>query len=53
MDDPTRQCENDTGNETRLKGLPIPSGSPIFLPVILYVCLRAVYFLNLYSRIQT
>jgi hypothetical protein len=31
MDDPTRRCENDTGIETRLPGLPIPSGSPIFL----------------------
>jgi hypothetical protein len=30
MDDPTRWCENDTGNETRLPGLPIPSGSPSF-----------------------
>jgi hypothetical protein len=53
MDDPTRQCENDTGNETRLKGLPIPSGSPTFFLVALYLCLRAVYFLNLYSRIPT
>jgi hypothetical protein len=30
MDDPTRRCENDTGNETRPLGLPIPSGSPFF-----------------------
>jgi hypothetical protein len=30
MDDPTRWCENDTGNGTRLPGLPIPSGSPFF-----------------------
>ena len=30
MDDPTRRCENDTGIETRLPGLPIPSGSPNF-----------------------
>jgi hypothetical protein len=30
MDDPTRRCENDTGNETRLPGLPIPSGGPTF-----------------------
>jgi hypothetical protein len=51
MDDPTRQCENDTGKGTRLKGLPIPSGSPIFLPLIRYFCRRAVYFLNLCSRI--
>jgi hypothetical protein len=28
LDDPTRRCENDTGNETRLSGLPIPSGGP-------------------------
>jgi hypothetical protein len=31
MDDPTLRCENDAGNETRLSGLPIPSGGPIFL----------------------
>ena len=31
MDDPTRRCENDTGNETRLSGLPIPSGGPFNL----------------------
>ena len=30
MDDPTRQCENDTGIETRLPGLLVPSGSPSF-----------------------
>jgi hypothetical protein len=30
MDDPTRRCENDTGIETRLPGLLVPSGSPIF-----------------------
>jgi hypothetical protein len=30
MDDPTRRCENDTGIETRLPGLPVPSGSPSF-----------------------
>jgi hypothetical protein len=51
MDDPTRQCENDTGNETRLSGLPIPSGSPFFLSVALYLCLRAFHFLNLFFRI--
>jgi hypothetical protein len=28
MDDPTRRCENDTGNETRLSGRQIPSGGP-------------------------
>jgi hypothetical protein len=31
MDDPTRRCENDTGNETHSPGLPIPSGGPIFV----------------------
>jgi len=37
MDDPTRRCENDTGNGTRLLGPPIPSGGPIFFecPVFL------------------
>ena len=30
MDDPTLRCENDTGNEMHLSGLPIPSGGPIF-----------------------
>jgi len=30
MDDPTRRCENDTGIETRLPGLPFPSGSLSF-----------------------
>ena len=30
MDDPTLRCENDTGNETRLPGLPNPSGGPKF-----------------------
>jgi len=30
MDDPTRRCENDTGIETRLPGLRIPSRSPSF-----------------------
>ena len=30
MDDPTRRCENDTGNETRLQGLLFPSKSPNF-----------------------
>jgi hypothetical protein len=32
MDDPTRRCENDTGIETRLPGLPVPSGSPVKFP---------------------
>jgi len=30
MDDPTRWCENDASNGTRLQGLPVPSGSPTF-----------------------
>ncbi len=37
MDDPTRRCENDTGNETRLPGPPIPSVGPFFLPTRLLV----------------
>ena len=41
MDDPTRQCENDTGHETRLPGLPVPSGSPsFFLSLFLIQFLR-------------
>ena len=28
MDDPTLRCENDAGNETRLRGFPFPSGDP-------------------------
>ena len=52
MDDPTRRCENDTGNETRLSGLPIPSGSPAFLVASPYTsALRAIYFLNLFFPI--
>jgi len=31
MDDPTRWCENDTGNETRSLGPRIPSRGPYFL----------------------
>ena len=31
MDDPTRWCENDASNGTRLPGLPVPSGGPTFL----------------------
>src|ERR1700685_3900311 len=31
VDDQTRQCENDTGNETRLSGPPPPSGGPFFI----------------------
>ena len=30
MDDPTRWCENDTRNGTRLPGSPVPSGGPFF-----------------------
>jgi hypothetical protein len=52
MDDPTRRCENDTGNETRLMGPPIPSGGPFFLSLGLYLCLRACYVLNLYVQLN-
>jgi hypothetical protein len=34
MDDPTRRCENDAGNETRLLGPPIPSGGPFSYPSV-------------------
>jgi hypothetical protein len=34
MDDPTRWCENDASNGTRLQGLPVPSGSPTIFPPI-------------------
>ena len=46
MDDPTRRCENDTDNGTRLSGPLFPSKGPIFLPVgqpfltVLFFCLR-------------
>ena len=30
MDDPTRRCENDAGNETRLSGPQIPSWGPFY-----------------------
>jgi hypothetical protein len=30
MDDPTRRCENDTGIETCLPGLPSQAGAPLF-----------------------
>ena len=30
MDDPTRRCENDTGNESHSPGPPIPSGGLFF-----------------------
>jgi hypothetical protein len=49
MDDPTRRCENDTGNETRLSGPPIPSGGPFyFLSLSPYLYLRASYLWHLY-----
>ena len=48
MDDPTRRCENDTGNETRLSGPPIPSGGPFFLSLSLYLYLRVSYLWHLY-----
>jgi hypothetical protein len=51
MDDPTRRCENDTGNETRLPGLPVPSGSPSFFSLGFLLCLRTLHFLNPYFRI--
>jgi hypothetical protein len=34
MDDPTRRCENDTDNGTRLLGVPGPKREPHFLPLI-------------------
>ncbi len=52
MDDPTRRCENDTGNETRLSGPSFPSGGPFFLSVTVYLCLRAFYLLNLYIQLN-
>jgi hypothetical protein len=52
MDDPTRRCENDAGNETRLSGPPIPSGGPFFLSVSLYLCLRAFRSLHLYIQLN-
>ena len=51
MDDPTRRCENDTGNETRLSGPPIPSGGPFFFSISFYLCLRALHFLSFFFRI--
>jgi hypothetical protein len=48
MDDPTRRCENDAGNETRLSGLPIPSGGPFLFSLSLYLCFRVLNFLHLY-----
>jgi hypothetical protein len=30
MDDPTRWCENDASNGTRLPGLSVPSEGPTF-----------------------
>jgi hypothetical protein len=46
MDDPTRRCENDAGNETRLLGPSIPSGGPFFLSIAFYLALRAVHFVS-------
>lgn len=51
MDDPTRRCENDTGNETRLSGPPIPSGGPFSFSISFYLCLRALHFLSFFFRI--
>lgn len=34
MDDPTLRCENDAGNETRLRGFPFPSGDPYFFSAV-------------------
>jgi hypothetical protein len=48
MDDPTRRCENDAGNETRLSGPPIPSGGPFLLSFSFNLCLRAFYLFHLY-----
>jgi hypothetical protein len=52
MDDPTSRCENDTGNETRLSGPPIPSGGPFYLSLARYLCLRAFHLLNLYVQLN-
>jgi hypothetical protein len=30
MDDPTRRCENDTGNETRFRGSRSQAGAPFY-----------------------
>ncbi len=53
MDDPTRRCENDTGNGTRLLGLPVPSGSPSYFSFGLYLTLRTLHLLNPYVRIYS
>jgi hypothetical protein len=42
MDDPTRWCENDTGIETRLPGLRIPSRSPSFLSILYFLAAGGV-----------
>jgi hypothetical protein len=34
MDDPTRWCENDTRNGTRLPGSPVPSGGPFYFFIL-------------------
>ena len=43
MDDPTRRCENDTGNESHSPGPPIPSGGLFFCP---HLRLSGYMFLN-------
>jgi hypothetical protein len=48
MDDPTRRCENDTDNETRPQGLPVPSGSPTLLTLHDYLFSTAAYLLRIY-----
>jgi hypothetical protein len=48
MDDPTRRCENDTDNETRPQGLPVPSGSPTFLTLHEYFFTAAAYLFRIY-----
>jgi len=43
--------ENDTGNETRLSGPPIPSGGPFLSSIAFYLGLRALDFLNFVFRL--
>jgi hypothetical protein len=40
MDDPTRRCENDTGNGTRLLGVPGPKREPHFFAAHRYALTR-------------
>ena len=40
MDDPTRRCENDTGNGTRLLGVPGPKREPHFFGADRYALAR-------------